>query len=101
MQQQPKTYLDFCAQDNMCIPFIRQPKDPTKLVHCQFADISDLEFWWLRAHLQLNNLDPVCYDGRLVTLVEGGIEHLYGIGVKLVGKARPFECERHLLYVEN
>ena len=45
----------------------------------------------LSTHLELDHLDLVGYDGRLVALVEGGIEHLDGIGVKLVGKAWPLE----------
>ena len=38
----------------------------------------------LRAHLQLDNLDPICYDRGLVALVEGGLKHLYGICVELL-----------------
>jgi len=39
---------------------------------------------YLRSHFQLDDLDFVCYDGRFVSLVEGGVEHLDGIVVKLV-----------------
>ena len=47
----------------------------------------------LGAHLQLHNLYLVCYDWRLVALVESGLQHLDGIGMKLIREARPFECE--------
>ena len=68
----------------MCIPFIGQPKYTTKLIHGELSDITNLELRGLRAHLQLDDLDLVCYDRGLVALVEGGVEHLYGIGVELV-----------------
>ncbi len=48
---------------------------------------------YLSAHLQLYYLNPICYDRGLVALVEGRLEHLDGIGVELVGEARPFEGE--------
>ena len=50
-------------------------------------------FTYLGSHLQLDDLYPVGYDGRLVALVEGRLEHLDGIGMELVGEARPFEGE--------
>ena len=68
----------------MCVSLVRQPKYPSKLVHGQLAYIPYLEFRRLRAHLELDNLYPVCYDWGLVTLVKGRVEHLDGIGVKLV-----------------
>ena len=55
----------------------------------------------LSPHLELDYLDFVCYDWRLVALVKRGVEHLYRIGVKLVGKAGPFECEGHWLLVRE
>lgn len=98
----------------MCIPLVCQAKYTTKLVHRELPDISDLELGGLGvcsqppttryticttthlcAHLKLHDLNLVCYDRRLVALVEGGIEHLYRIGVELVGKTRPFECKGH------
>ena len=47
----------------------------------------------LRTHLQLNDLNPICYDRGLVTLVEGGLEHLDGICVELIRETRPFKGE--------
>lgn len=56
--------------------------------------------WWrqthLSTHLQFNHLDFVCYDRGLVTLVEGRVEHLDGVRMKLVRKARPLKFEGHL-----
>lgn len=48
---------------------------------------------YLSAHLKLNNFDFVDYDWGFVALVEGSIEHLDCIEVKLVGKSRPVEGE--------
>ena len=47
----------------------------------------------LRAHLQLYDLNPICYDRGFVALVEGGLEHLDGIGVELIRETGPFEGE--------
>ena len=49
----------------------------------------------LSTHLELDHLDLVGYDGRLVALVEGGSEHLDGIGVELVRETGPLESEGH------
>lgn len=49
----------------------------------------------LRSHFKFYDFNLVSDDWRFVTLVEGVIEHLDSICVKLVGKAWPFECERH------
>lgn len=38
----------------------------------------------LSSHLELYDLDFVCNNRRFVALVEGRIEHLYRIVVKLV-----------------
>ena len=106
------THLDLGPQHNVRIPSICQAKNPSELVHRQLADVANLQLWglpydtllrsrpkgllretYLCAHLQFHNLDPIRYDWRLVALVEGRLEHLDGIGVKLVGEARPFEGE--------
>ena len=55
----------------------------------------------LSPHLKLDNLDFVCYDWRLAALVKGTLQHLKRIGVKLVGKTGPFECEGHWLLVRG
>jgi hypothetical protein len=52
---------------------------------------------YLCAHLELDDLDPVCYDGRFVALVESVVEHLNGIVVKLVRETRPVEGEGHFI----
>lgn len=97
----------------MGISGVCQPEDTTELIHSEFSDITYLELrrlvWrtnslnclqecermdtHLGAHLQLHNLYLVCYDWRLVALVEGRLEHLNGIGMELFGKTRPFERE--------
>ena len=48
---------------------------------------------YLRAHLQLHNLNLVCYDRGLIALVESRLEHLNGIDMELVGETWPFERE--------
>lgn len=47
----------------------------------------------LCTHFKFDNLDSVRYDGRLIAFIEGSIEHLDGIVVKLVRKPRPVERE--------
>ena len=54
----------------------------------------------LGAHLQLDDLDLACNYGRLISLVERIVEHLNGIGMKLVGKAGPLKRERHGLIIQ-
>ena len=83
-KHQERTHLYFRPQHNMCIPCIRETKYPSKLVHGQLANIPNLQLRRLRAHLELNNLDLVCYDRGLGALVEGGVEHLDRVGMKLV-----------------
>jgi len=104
-------HLHFGLEYDMCISCLSNPKYAAKVIRGQVANIPNFEFWrlsvvmsrdlrqlgntHLSAHLELNDFYLVSDDGRLVALVEGIIEHLDGIGVKLVGKAWPFECERH------
>lgn len=68
----------------MSIPLVCQPKNAPELIHGKLSYVPDLKLWRLSAHLELYDLDLVCYDRGLVALVEGGVEHLYGIGVELV-----------------
>ena len=99
------THLHFGAEDDMCVPAVCEAKYATELLHRELADVSDLELWrlgrfargvrrWIKrraaeetdlgAHLELNHLDLVCYDGWLGALVEGRVEHLDRVGMKLV-----------------
>lgn len=47
----------------------------------------------LSAHRELDDLYLVRDDPGLVALVEGGVEHLGSIDVKLVGEPRPAKVE--------
>lgn len=106
-----RTYLYFGFEDEVSVAGIRQTEYASKLIHGEIANIPNFEFGrlmhgeWdeyddgqraktdLGAHLQLDDLDLVCDDGRFVALVERVVEHLNGIGVKLVGEARPLKGE--------
>ena len=102
----------------MCVTRVREAEYAAKLIHRELANIPDLELWWLRdahttrpqvsagggqrlaetdlsTHLELDDLDLVGYDGRFVALIEGGGEHLDGIGVELVRETGPLESEGH------
>ena len=53
------------------------------------------EALYLRSHFQFDHLYFVSYYRWFVALVKSRVEHLNCIAMKLVGKARPVECERH------
>lgn len=57
--------------------------------------LGDVRCLDLGAHLKLDDFYPVCDDWGLVAFVEGSIEHLDCIVVKLVRETRPVEGKRH------
>jgi len=79
----------------MSISGISQPEYSSELIRGELSDISNLQLWGHSAHLQLDHLDFICYDWGFIAFIKGSIEHLNGICMKLIGKAGPFEGERH------
>lgn len=87
------SHLNFGLEYDMRIPSIRQPKNASKLIDCEIANIPDFELWRFRAHLQLDDLDLVRYDGWFITFIESVVEHVDCICVELGAETRPFERE--------
>ena len=87
--------LDLGLENKVGVAGVCEAKYSAELVDSKVADVANLELGGLSAHLELNYLDLVRNNGGLCALVEGGVEHLNGIVVKLVGEARPVEGERH------
>lgn len=116
---QQNIHLDLRLEDKVRITGIGEPKDSSELVHSQVPNVTYLQLrrlstiqpsscimsisceTYLSAHLQLNHLDPIGNDGRLVALVQSGVEHFNGVTMELFRKARPFESERHGTNVAN
>jgi hypothetical protein len=99
-------HLDFGTEDDVCISGVSEAKYSAKLIGGELPYITYLQFRWLKAwsedkwmswatdleaHLEFDDLDGICEDGGLLSLVEGCVEHLHGICMKLLGEARPFE----------
>lgn len=48
---------------------------------------------YLLAHFELDDFNTVCDDGRLVSLVKGGVEHLASIAVETLAEPGPLKVE--------
>ena len=105
-------YLDFCFENEVCVACISHTKYASKVIHGKITNIPYFKFrrlyganeyegkgyyetLYLRTHFQFDNLYFVSYYRWFVAFVKSRVEHLNCIAVKLVGKARPVECERH------